>query len=266
MFRYRTIWISDIHLGTKEARTEELLDFLDAVDAEFLYIVGDLFDQRRMKRNWRTQLHHNEVIRKLLQKAHDGTEITYIPGNHDSLVRQYTPMTFHNIHLRREASHMTADGKRLRVLHGDEYDIEFEHGKVVQIIGSVVFVALTVFNRVQNQVRQRLGYSHWSALSYVKVRSGKAQEFFHNYKLTALQSTEETIYDGVICGHVHMPRLDQSNGAIYANTGDWVEHCTALVEHWNGELELLSWPQAAKEQFDYGEIAEPEPAMALAAN
>jgi UDP-2,3-diacylglucosamine pyrophosphatase LpxH len=240
--RYRSIWISDVHLGTRGCKTEFLLDFLRHNDSDYLYLVGDIIDLWHLKgtfRSW-TQA-HNDVIQKILRKARKGTRVVYVPGNHDEAVRDYTGLHLGEVSIENEATHVTADGKRLLILHGDKFDGVIQNAKWLAHLGSWAYDVALWFNHWFNAGRRRLGMPYWSLSAYLKYKVKNALHFVARFKKIVAHEAMRRRYDGVVCGHIHSAEIDYVDGIQYLNDGDWVESCTALVEHANGQLELVSW-------------------------
>jgi UDP-2,3-diacylglucosamine pyrophosphatase LpxH len=240
---YRTIWISDVHLGTRGCQAEFLLDFLKHNHAETYYLVGDIFDGWRMKKSWYWTQAHNDVIQKLLRKARKGAQVIYIPGNHDEALRDFSAsaLQFGGIALQDEAIHVTADGKRLLVIHGDAFDGVVKYAKWLALLGDWAYTAMLGCNLVFNRVRRRLGYGYWSLSAYLKGKVKNAVEFIGDYERTVAEEARRRGVDGIVCGHIHKAEMRMIDGILYCNDGDWVESCTALVEHLDGRLEIVHW-------------------------
>jgi UDP-2,3-diacylglucosamine pyrophosphatase LpxH len=240
---YRTIWISDVHLGTRGCQAEFLLDFLKYNNAETFYLVGDIFDGWRMKKSWYWTQAHNDVVQKLLRKARKGSRVIYIPGNHDEALRDFSAasLVFGEIHLQDEAIHETADGKRLLVIHGDHFDGIVKYAKWLALLGDWAYTAMLALNIVFNKVRRRLGYGYWSLSAYLKAKVKNAVEFVGNYEFAVAEEARRRNVDGIVCGHIHKPEMRMIDGILYCNDGDWVESCSALVEHFDGRLEIIRW-------------------------
>jgi len=238
--RYRTIWVSDTHLGTRDCQAGALLEFLDGNDCEFLYLVGDIIDFWRLKRapHW-AQL-HSDVIRKVLARARGGTIVTLIPGNHDEYLRRFCDLQLGNIMVTREAVHRTADGRLLLVVHGDEFDSITRCHRWVALTGDVGYDVLLVLNRWFNRGRRLLGLPYWSLSAYVNHRVKRAVNFITAFESALTHEASRRGLQGVVCGHIHRAEMRDVGGVLYCNTGDWVESCTALVERTDGTLELLS--------------------------
>ncbi len=240
---YRTIWISDIHLGTRGSKAEFLLDFLRETESDYLYLAGDIVDGWRLRRSWYWAQSHNDVIQKVLRKARKGTRVTYIPGNHDEWLRDYTELQLGGVWLRDEVVHETADGRRLLVLHGDAFDGVVRYAKWLALLGDWAYSAALHLNHHFNLLRRRLGYPYWSLSAYLKSRVKNAVEFASNYADAIAAEARKRGVDGIVCGHIHQAEMRDIGGVLYCNDGDWVESCTALVEHFDGRLEILNWAE-----------------------
>lgn len=249
--RFRTIWISDVHLGTKHTRAEDLLSFLKSVDADHLYLVGDIFDGWALARNWYWKQSHNDVVQKLLRKGRKGTTMTYIPGNHDEFARDYIGLRFGEILVEREAIHTLHDGRRLLVLHGDEFDGIIRYAKWLQLLGAIAYGFALGLNSIYNKWRLATGRRYWSLSAYLKKRTKQALQYIDDFEQLVAERARQEGVDGVVCGHIHQAEMREIEGIQYLNTGDWVESCTALVEHMNGRLEIIDWTDAAtRERFE----------------
>jgi UDP-2,3-diacylglucosamine pyrophosphatase LpxH len=239
--RYRTIWLSDIHLGTRGCKADFLLDFLRCNESETLYLVGDIVDGWRLRKSWYWAQSHNDVVQKVLRKARKGTRVIYIPGNHDEWLRDYLDLELGGIALREDAVHVTADGKRLLVLHGDRFDGVVKYAKWLALVGDGAYTLALWLNFHLNVVRRRLGYSYWSLSAYLKSRVKNAVQFVGSFAAAVVEEARQRGVDGVVCGHIHMAEIREIDGILYCNDGDWVESCTALVEHFDGRLEVVHW-------------------------
>ncbi len=238
---YRTIWISDVHLGFKGCRAEFLLDFLKTTNCDRLYLVGDIIDVWNMKRGLYWPQTHNNVVRKVLGMAKNGTEVIFVPGNHDEVLRDFNGSTFGNIHIRNEVIHESADGKKYLILHGDEFDSVVKCSKLLAILGNHAYEWLLAANRWVNIARRKLGFPYWSLAAYLKQKVKNAMMYISQFETAVAHEAERRGADGVICGHIHHAEISTIGDVMYFNTGDWVESCTALVEHHDGALELLHW-------------------------
>ncbi len=241
--RYRAIFISDIHLGTRGCRSDLLSDFLQRTASDTLYLVGDIVDGWRLRKSWYWDAAHDQVLKLILRKARGGTEVIYIPGNHDEMFRTWLPVGLEvcGIRLRRDAVHETADRRRLLVMHGDEFDSVVRYARFLALLGDGAYTAALVVNRWFNAVRRRLGYPYWSLSAWLKRQVKGAVKAIDRYEHALAGEARRRGMDGVVCGHIHHAEMRMVNGVLYLNDGDWVESCTALVEHHDGRLELLDW-------------------------
>lgn len=239
--RYRAIFLSDIHLGTRGCKAEFLLDFLRDTESDTLYLVGDIIDGWRLRRTWHWPQAHNDVVQKVLRKARKGTAVLFIPGNHDEFARGYVNHDFGEVKLVKEAVHVTADGKRLLVIHGDEFDGVVLYAKWVALLGDGAYTLALILNHWFNVVRRRLGLPYWSLSKYLKHKVKNAVSFIAKFETTMIEEARRRGFDGVVCGHIHHAEIRTIDGITYCNDGDWVESCTALVEHLDGRLEIINW-------------------------
>lgn len=255
--RFRTIWISDIHLGTRGCNAAMLIDFLDNVDSDTIYLVGDIIDGWRLKKRFYWPASHNDVVWRLMKRAKRGTRVVYIPGNHDEMFRQFTGMSFGGVEIRRKAIHMTADGRKLLVLHGDEFDTIMLAHRWLAFVGDAAYTTLMRLNVVVNAVRQRMGLPYWSLSKMAKHKVKNAVSFISQFEEVVAHEAGARGVDGVVCGHIHNAEMREIAGVAYYNDGDWVEGCTALVEHECGRMEVLHWADeiAARTQGQQGERA-----------
>lgn len=240
---YRTIWISDLHLGSTQCQADILLDFLKFNDSEKLYLVGDIIDFWALSKKMYWPRDHNTVIQKLLRKARHGTQIIYVPGNHDDNVREYDNHVFGDITVKTSDVHTTAAGKKFLVVHGDEYDAIARHHEWVARLGSKSYDILLEINRYLRLLRRVFGIpqSQFSLAAYVKYKVKNIVQFISDYEENIVNTLRDDGLDGVICGHIHHAEIKDIGGFLYVNTGDFVESCTAIVEHTNGALELVKW-------------------------
>jgi UDP-2,3-diacylglucosamine pyrophosphatase LpxH len=234
--RFRTIWISDIHLGTRGCKAEFLLDFLRHTESEFLYLVGDIVDGWRLRKSW-----FWAQSQKVLRKARKGTKVIYIPGNHDEWLRDYTDLHFGGVLCVSEAIHTTVDGKKMLVIHGDAFDGVVRYARWLALLGDGAYEFTLRLNNVFNWARRHLGYPYWSLSAYLKSRVKNAVQFVGDYANAITTEARARQVDGIVCGHIHQAEMRHINGVLYCNDGDWVESCTALVEHFDGRLEILHW-------------------------
>lgn len=247
--RYRAIFISDIHLGTKRAKTEALLDFLRETESDQLYIVGDFIDNWSLRKTWHWDQLHNDVIQKLLRKARKGTKLIYIPGNHDENFRNFINLRFGRVAVLEETVHIAANGRRYLVLHGDKFDGVVRFAPWLAKLGDTAYEISMEFNAVLNRVRRLFRLPYWSLSAYLKYRVKKAVEFISHFEEAVVREARSRNCQGVICGHIHTPDDRDIDGIHYLNDGDWVESCTALVEHQDGRFEVLHWHTASPEAF-----------------
>lgn len=238
---YRTIWLSDFHLGMKDSKAAYLLDFLRLNESETLYLVGDIFDGWALSRSWHWDQFHNDVIQKILRKARKGTRVVYLPGNHDEFVRDYLGLNFGRIHVEQEVIHTTADGRKLLVLHGDVFDGMIRHARWLSVLGDKAYRLLLLINRGLNRARHLLGMPYWSLSAFMKHRTKKAVQMIANFEDAMVGVAKAKNADGIVCGHIHYAEIREIESILYANSGDWIESCTGLVEHFDGRLELLHW-------------------------
>lgn len=239
--RFRSIFISDIHLGTAGCQADYLLDFLKHTESDYLFLVGDIVDGWALRRQWFWKQSHNDVVQKLLRKARKGTQVTFIPGNHDEAIRQFIGLSFGDIRIADEVVHTLADGRRMLVLHGDLFDGVIQCAKWLAFVGDRAYEFTLKLNRWLNLLRARLGLGYWSLSQYLKHKVKKAVNFVSQFEEAVAAEARRRGLDGVVCGHIHKAELRDINGVLYANDGDWVESLTALVELENGELRILSW-------------------------
>jgi UDP-2,3-diacylglucosamine pyrophosphatase LpxH len=244
--KFRTVWISDIHLGTRGCNAALLLDFLHAIECETLYLVGDILDGWRLKKGWYWPDAHNEVVRRLLKLAHRGTRVVLIAGNHDEMLRPYAGMSFGGVEIANEAIHVTADQRRLLITHGDAFDVVVLYHRWLAFAGDQAYTLLLQANVVLNRVRRRLKLPYWSLSSYLKKRVKNAVAYVGEFEEAVARAAAERGVDGVVCGHIHCAEIRQIGNVTYYNDGDWVESCTALVEAADGTMTILDWAEEAR--------------------
>jgi len=238
--RVRAAWISDIHLGTRGANAQPLLQFLRDYDFDVLYVVGDLIDVWSMRRGRYWPQQHNDVIQKILRKARKGTRVVYIPGNHDELVSDFCG-GYGNIEIKQSAIHITASGQRILVIHGHELDAVVQNVKWLAFAGDVGYQFLLSLNPLINFVRRRFGLGYWSLSAYAKKRVKDAVSFIGKFEAAVAHYAERERADAVLCGHIHSAAIRQFGNVVYYNCGDWVESCSALIETETGALELINY-------------------------
>ncbi len=238
---YRSIWISDLHLGTRDSRTDYLLDFLSRHTADTLYLVGDIFDGWALQRSWYWDEHHDAVVNTILSIAQDGTRVIYVPGNHDEFARKYVGVTVAQIELAAQCVHHLADGRRMLVVHGDQFDGIVMHAKWLSVFGASAYRVALTLNRWFNGARRHLGLPYWSLSAFLKQKAKRAVQYIADFESAVARAAADVDADGVICGHIHHPEMRYIDGTLYCNTGDWVESCTAIVEDHVGKLKIIPW-------------------------
>ena len=239
--RFRTIWISDVHLGTSGCQAKRLLEFLKTTESDKLYLVGDIVDGWQLKRRCYWHQTHNDVVQLVLKKAKKGTKVIFVPGNHDEVVRQFIGLDFGGIKIRDEHVHVTANGKRMLVLHGDRFDGVIACAKWLAYVGDSLYTMILKFNQVYNGWRARAGLPYWSLSQYLKLKVKNAVSYITSFEDALAAEARKQGVDGVICGHIHKAEIRDIDGILYCNDGDWVESLTALVEDDAGELHLVDW-------------------------
>ncbi len=246
--RVRTLFLSDLHLGTRGCQAGLLLAFLRTVDADRIYLVGDIVDGWRLRAGWYWPQAHNDVVQKLLRKARKGARIVYLPGNHDEFLRDFVGHAFGDIEVAERAIHEAADGRRYLVLHGDQLDIVMRHAKLLAHLGDGAYALALFLNTHLNTVRRRLGLTYWSLSAWAKGRVKNAVSFIGRYEALLAAEAARAGVDGVVCGHIHHAADHEIAGLRYLNTGDWVESCTAIVEHYDGRMELVRFTERGATQ------------------
>jgi UDP-2,3-diacylglucosamine pyrophosphatase LpxH len=239
--RFRTIFISDLHLGTPGCQAGPLLDFLKAHPSDNLYLVGDIVDGWQLRRKWYWPQAHNDVVQKLLKRARKGCRIVFVPGNHDEFARGFIGHQFGGIEVVEDAVHTTADGRQLWVIHGDYFDAVVQCAKWLAYVGDNLYEFTLKLNRHLNSLRARMGLPYWSLSAYLKQKVKSALNYVTDFEVAVANEARRRGHQGVVCGHIHRAEMREINGVLYCNDGDWVESRTALVEHMDGRLELLHW-------------------------
>ncbi|MFO1351772.1 MAG: UDP-2,3-diacylglucosamine diphosphatase [Gammaproteobacteria bacterium] len=237
----RSLWISDVHLGTRHAKAEYLLDFLNNTESDYLYLVGDIIDIWKMKTGWYWPALNNAIVQTVLDKARKGTKVVYVPGNHDEMFRAYRESYFAGVQVRPEAMHTSADGRRYLILHGDEFDYIVCNSKWLAYVGGEVYDFLLWLNRWFNVARRKLGFPYWSLSAYIKHKVKNAVQYIGDFEAAVAREAARRGVGGVICGHIHHAQIADFDGLVYANCGDWVESCTALAEDYDGKLRVIHW-------------------------
>lgn len=246
--KVRTVWISDIHLGTRGCNAAMLLDFLASIECETLYLVGDILDGWRLSRGWYWPDAHNEVVRRILKMAHRGTRVVLIAGNHDEMLRPYAGMSFGGVELALETVHTTADGRRLLVTHGDSFDGVVLYARWLAFFGDKAYEVLLKANRWVNIIRRQFKLPYWSLSSYMKKRVKNAVQFICDFEEAVAHAARDMGVDGVVCGHIHYAEIRQIGDVTYYNDGDWVESCTALIEEACGTMSIIDWAEETRKQ------------------
>lgn len=235
----RTLWISDVHLGSVHSKTEQLLQLLERVHCERLYLVGDIVDLLAMKRRVHWPESHNKVLRRLMKLSRKKVEVIYVPGNHDYAFRTLVNSELGNIQIRRHCVHETLDGQRLLVTHGDELDYAVRYSRLNRLIGDIAYDLLMTLTRWVNRLREWRGQPYWSLAKWVKKNAPQAERAIAAYQMAAINLARDKGFDGIICGHLHYPAIRRHDGITYCNDGDWVENCSALLELEDGQLRLI---------------------------
>ncbi|MBT3026562.1 MAG: UDP-2,3-diacylglucosamine hydrolase [gamma proteobacterium symbiont of Ctena orbiculata] len=259
--RYKSLFISDTHLGLRASRTEYLLDFLKHTDSDNLYLVGDILDFWKMRSGWYWPNINNEIVHQIIAKAKRGTRVVYVPGNHDEVMRDYFNFHISGIEIQKEVIHTTADNKRFLILHGDEFDGVVMNNKWLAHLGSDAYDLLLWLNRWFNIARRRLGFGYWSLSAYLKNQVKEAVKYIGNYEEAVIHTVRERNLDGVICGHIHHAVINEMDGLTYANCGDWVESCTALAETPDGSLKLIRWVDESMQLLETAASPTPTPVV-----
>jgi UDP-2,3-diacylglucosamine pyrophosphatase LpxH len=265
--RVRTLFLSDIHLGTKGCQAETLLDFLRCYDADTIYLVGDIVDGWQLKAGWFWPQAHNDVVQKLLRKARKGTRLVYIPGNHDEFLRDYYGTHLGGIEVVEDAIHVTANGMRYLVIHGDLFDVVIRHARWLALLGDRAYDLAIWLNTHFNAIRRAFGLTYWSLSQWAKLKVKNAVNFIGAFEQALAGEARRRGADGVICGHIHHAVIRGNGDISYINCGDWIESCTAVVEHFDGRFEIVKWT-LHEQGTDDTELSPPpvrhEGAMALA--
>ena len=246
--RYRALFISDLHLGTPGCQADALLAFIKAHPSDYLYLVGDIVDGWQLRRRWYWPGLHNDVVKKLLRRARKGCRVVFIAGNHDEFARGFVGHQFGGIAVQEDAVHTTADGKSMWVTHGDQFDGVIQCAKWLAYLGDNLYEFTLRLNRHLNSWRARLGLPYWSLSAYLKHRVKKAMMYVADFEKAVAHEAWRRGHDGVVCGHIHRAEIRDIDGVLYCNDGDWVESCSALIEHHDGRLELRHWTALGSQQ------------------
>lgn len=245
---FRTLFLSDLHLATRACQAEHLLAFLKAHDADTIYLVGDVIDLWRVRRGAKWRPSQTEVVQELLAKAKAGARVVYIPGNHDCELRRFAGNKFAWFELHLDQIHESPDGRRFLVMHGDEFDVVMRKARWLAVVGDIAYDAALGLNTVLNAARRLAGMPYWSISAYLKHRVKRAVSYIGNFEELLADEARRRGAQGVICGHIHHASIQNFNGILYINTGDWVESGTAVVEHHDGKMEIIRWIDMIREQ------------------
>lgn len=246
MNRVRAVFISDVHLGTRACQAERLVEFLRSYDSDYVYLLGDIVDFWAMNRSIQWAPSHNTVVQKVLRRARHGAQVFFIPGNHDEALRDYAGVAFGDIRVEREWVHEAVDGRRYWLIHGDEYDQVTRHHRWVAVLGDAAYNTLVRINLMLSRVRRLLRLpGYWSLAGYAKQKVKKAASFIFDFEHAVVHAARQRGLDGVICGHIHWPSDRLLDGVRYLNCGDWVDTCSAIIEHWDGRIEIVRWSEMA---------------------
>jgi len=268
---FRTLFLSDLHLGTRGCQAHLVLDFLDHHSADTIYLVGDIIDGWQLRKSWYWPQSHTDVVQKLLAKREDeGSRVIYLPGNHDEFLRDYTGIHFGIVEVIDETTHTLADGRKLMVLHGDQFDIVVRYAPWLAVLGSGAYNFALGVNTLLNRVRRRMGFDYWSLSAWAKEKVKNAMSHISQFEDALASEARRRGVDGVVCGHIHHARIEDEEGFVYVNSGDWVESCTAIAEHADGKLEMIRWTVKRGESAsdpgpDGDELTETQGAVADAA-
>ena len=239
--RVRTLFISDVHLGSRGCQADRLIDFLRHHEAETLYLVGDIVDGWRLQSGWYWPKAHNDVLHELLRLAVEGRRLVYVAGNHDEFLRDYAGSTFGNVDVVEHALHRGIDGREYLIIHGDHFDLVVRHARWLALLGDWAYGAALAFNAYINRIRGRLGLAYWSFSAWAKLNVKNAVNHIGRFEEVLCAEAERHHAQGVICGHIHHAVMHDDFGVRYINTGDWVETCSGVVEHYDGRFEIIRW-------------------------
>ncbi len=253
--KHRTVWISDIHLGTRGCNAEMLVEFLRTIQCDTLYLVGDIIDGWQLSKGWHWPAAHNEVVRRILKMAHRGTRVIYVVGNHDEMLRDYAGFSFGGVDIVNETIHVCKDGRRLLVTHGDAFDTVVLYARWLAVLGDKAYSLLLRLNILLAAVRKRLKLPYWSLSAYMKRRVKNAVEFVGRFEEAVARAATEKGLDGVVCGHIHTAEIREIGDITYYNDGDWVESCTALIEEPDGSFHIIDWAKVKQDAALQGVVA-----------
>ncbi len=238
---FRSIWISDTHLGGKNLKSHQLYHFLKKTDSDYLYLVGDILDLWKLKKNWFWPIINDRIVNLILKKAREGTRVYYLPGNHDEIVRRYTGSTFHGVTICDQVVHTASDGCKYLVIHGDKFDCVIQNSRWLANLGSALYDVLLAINRWYNAYRQFRGRRYFSISAWLKHQCKTVVNYIGDFEQVLIREIRQHKVDGLICGHIHHAAIKTMGDFLYSNAGDWVESCTALAENNNGTLGIIQW-------------------------
>ena len=255
---YRTLFLSDAHLGKRGCQADLLLDFLRYNDADTIFLVGDMIDGWALRKGWHWPQSHNDIVQKLLRKARKGARVVFVPGNHDEFARDYLGMSFGGVEVVDAAVHRLNDGRRFLIIHGDQFDVVVTHARFIALLGDWAYEFALFLNHWFNRVRRTLGFPYWSFSAWAKLKVKDAVNFIGAFEVTLAEEARRRGCDGVVCGHIHHAAIRDLDGITYVNAGDFMESCTAIAEHGDGRLEILRWTQGRAAMDAAADVPLPE--------
>ena len=258
----RTLFLSDLHLGTRGCQAQAVLDFLKVYEADEIYLVGDIVDGWRLRQAWHWPQAHNDVVQKLLRKVRKGTRVVYIPGNHDEFLRDYVGSTFGGVEVLEEAIHTCADGRKMLVLHGDKFDTVVRNVRWLALLGDQAYDFAIWLNGHIARIRRVMGLPYWSFSQWSKDKVKCAVSFVTAFEEAVVRDARQQEVELVLCGHIHKAIIKQFDEITYINSGDWVESCTAILEHHDGRIEICHWHQSREEEQRQANLPQREPLAA----
>jgi len=238
---FRSLWVSDTHLGGRNLKSDQLYAFLKKTESDHLYLVGDIFDLWKLRKNWFWPEINDRIVNLILKKAENGTNVYLLPGNHDDIIRKYVGTTFHGIQICDEIVHIGVDGQKYLVMHGDKFDCVVQNNEWLANIGSILYDSLLVINRWYNRYRRFRGREYFSISAWLKHKCKTAVNYMGDFEEVLIREIRNKNVDGLICGHIHHASIKAMGDFLYSNSGDWVESCTALAENSNGTLGIIQW-------------------------
>lgn len=242
---YRTVFVSDLHIGSRGFKADNFIEFIKGVECEKLVLVGDIVDIWALSRRVYWPQSHTKALQALLKKANRGTRVVYIPGNHDEAIRGYLDAIVRigdNILVESQHRHVTASGRKVWCMHGDEVDVIIKNHRALTFLGDLGYNLVMALNPLVKRARKALGRrDHWSLSGYLKHEVKKRIKIMSNFEMATSKVARENGCDAVVCGHTHIPEEIEMEDVYYYNCGDWVDSCTYLVEHHDGEIDLMQW-------------------------